>query len=63
MQERNCCYQCQDRYVGCHSECEKHNKWLANYKKRKAEIRKVKTKEYAERQYIRDAFDRYNKRK
>ena len=28
-EQNNPCYQCPDRHVGCHSECEKYQTWNA----------------------------------
>lgn len=41
------CYQCEERFVGCHSSCEKFGTWSENNKKNKREIQK---KVYIERQ-------------
>lgn len=41
------CYQCEERFVGCHSSCEKFSTWSENHKKNKREIQK---KVYIERQ-------------
>lgn len=32
------CYQCEERFVGCHSSCEKFGSWSENHKKNKREI-------------------------
>lgn len=36
------CKNCQDRYPGCHSHCEKYQKEKAEHDKRKSEIYKEK---------------------
>lgn len=32
------CYGCEERFVGCHSSCEKFGAWSENHKKNKREI-------------------------
>lgn len=31
MKNDNPCYQCPDRYVGCHAKCEKYNEWRVQH--------------------------------
>lgn len=37
-----CCYQCPDRFPGCHGSCEKYIQQKADFDKVKAEARKKK---------------------
>ena len=37
-----CCYQCPDRFPGCHGSCEKYIQQKAEFDKAKAEVRKKK---------------------
>lgn len=46
MTPKNSCFGCQDRVVGCHSKCEKYQKWLAEYQKDKANIKKREQRYY-----------------
>lgn len=39
----SCCKGCADRYVGCHSECERYKQQTEEWKKAKEEYRKNKT--------------------
>lgn len=40
MTPSNSCKDCQDRKLGCHSKCEKYQKWLKDFRKEKKMIRK-----------------------
>lgn len=40
---KNPCYQCSERRVGCHANCERHAEWRAAHKKEK-------DREYAEKE-------------
>lgn len=31
----NCCYECKDRHIGCHSTCKKYKTWKAEFAKQK----------------------------
>ena len=42
--EKNPCYKCKDRNVGCHSNCEKYQKWKK--KSNKARDNRKKNREY-----------------
>ena len=37
----NCCYQCEDRHIGCHSTCEKYQAYRKEWEERKKTYRKV----------------------
>lgn len=39
----SCCKGCADRYVGCHSECERYKQQIEEWNKAKEEYRKNKT--------------------
>ena len=36
------CFDCTERFVGCHSKCDKYAEWQKNHQKRKDEVRKSK---------------------
>lgn len=39
----SCCKDCADRYIGCHSGCERYKQQIEEWKKAKEEYRKNKT--------------------
>lgn len=39
----SCCKDCEDRYLGCHSECDKYKKQIEEWNKAKEEFKKKKT--------------------
>ena len=39
----SCCKDCEDRFVGCHSKCDKYKKQIEEWEKAKKEYRKKKT--------------------
>lgn len=39
---KTCCYQCSDRYCGCHSECEKYKEFYIQNEKRKKYLQDFK---------------------
>lgn len=45
MKSENSCYNCQDRCVGCHANCEKYKQ----FKMEREELNKRKRNYYAER--------------
>lgn len=47
------CYHCADRYIGCHSECDKYNEWKENRKVDK----------YIQNKYRENMINDYLKRK
>lgn len=51
MQTIKCCFKCIERYVGCHSHCER-------YLKEKDELHKVYEKRLEERKVIDSIFRR-----
>lgn len=57
----NCCYQCQDRVVGCHSTCEKYKEQKKAWDKERAKERERKRQEYVRMKAIADAKERMTK--
>lgn len=47
-----CCYKCEDRHPGCHSECERYKQEREQYEKQKEIVRKAKERRM-------DTFDRF----
>ena len=47
MKKVNCCYECQDRHIGCHEVCQKYINQLEEYIAEKREIKKMKNRETA----------------
>ena len=43
---KNPCYMCEDRYGGCHAECEKYKEWKENHEKNRENIQAEKNKAY-----------------
>lgn len=39
----SCCKDCEERYIGCHSKCERYIQEIENWKKVKKQISKNKT--------------------
>lgn len=37
--KENSCKDCQDRYIGCHSNCEKYKEWKAKKNEEKEKIK------------------------
>lgn len=47
-----CCYKCEDRHLGCHSECERYKQEREQYEKQKEIEKKAK-------EHHMDTFDRF----
>lgn len=47
-----CCYKCEDRHLGCHSECERYKQERERYEKQKEIEKKAKERHM-------DTFDRF----
>lgn len=43
----SCCKGCADRYIGCHSECDRYKQQTEEWKKAKEEYKKIKQLLYA----------------
>lgn len=41
MKNDNCCKNCRDRHIGCHSECEKYLTWRKEFEERKRKFKRV----------------------
>lgn len=42
-----CCYHCENRKVGCHSDCEKYKLWVDDYHAKQKAIKEEKERFYA----------------
>ena len=38
QQRKHPCYQCEDRHIGCHSECDAYKQWCEKNEKMKKDI-------------------------
>ena len=56
-----CCYQCQDRYPGCHGSCGRYISAKAENNARNAELRKQKVIQYGLKEYKYDGIHRVTK--
>ena len=45
MAKKGGCYGCEERSLGCHSDCEKYKEWKEKHDERQAEIRMRRDKE------------------
>lgn len=41
----NPCQGCEDRHVGCHAECERHQEWVAEKDRQKAIVNAARDRE------------------
>lgn len=41
----SCCYQCEERYIGCHAKCERYQKAREELDKLNKEIKETKKKQ------------------
>ena len=48
----HCCHHCEDRHIGCHDQCEKYKKEVAENEKRKAAVQKEHDQNSAYRKSI-----------
>lgn len=39
---KNCCYECKERYVGCHAKCDKYADYVVKNAKAREERKKVR---------------------
>ena len=57
------CKDCKDRFVGCHSHCEKYKKFRSEWQNENEKIRENKNTLMFKEQYIIDAVNRAKGRK
>lgn len=58
MTSIKCCKDCTQRYIGCHSDCERYNKEKSDNDKYKAIVQSHKDKINRDRAYVRDALEK-----
>lgn len=59
----NPCRDCQDRHVGCHSECAKHNEWQRLKNEEQNKFQSAYASEFAAHSYKVGAIERARKNK
>lgn len=57
----DCCLNCQDRIVGCHSECERYKTQRAEYDETMAELKKKKAVRDGLNGFMYDSIERTNR--
>lgn len=40
--QKNCCYGCKDRFVGCHAQCDRYADFMVKNERAKQERKKVR---------------------
>ena len=58
MTNIKCCKDCTERYIGCHSDCDRYNKEKSDIDKYKAIVQSHKDKINRDRAYVIDALEK-----
>ena len=55
------CYKCADRYVNCHSECDRYKKWRSEYARKTKQINQQRKMDAIFRDHIHRAQDNFGR--